>query len=104
MHHGDLLVMDGCCQDEYLHCADPGLEGERVNVTFRWIRNNVSHCLLGLGVMCSLPTCAKGSPVSTNVGLAWPFFFLFGVSVGSFGEGALCNGARFSRTRMAVRV
>ena len=21
LHHGDLLVMDGCCQDEYLHCT-----------------------------------------------------------------------------------
>ena len=27
LHHGDLLVMDGCCQDEYLHCTDPRLEG-----------------------------------------------------------------------------
>ena len=22
LHHGDLLVMDGCCQDEYLHFSD----------------------------------------------------------------------------------
>ena len=25
LHHGDLLVMDGRCQDEYLHCTSPGL-------------------------------------------------------------------------------
>ena len=33
--HGDILVME--CQDEFLHCTDPGLEQERINVTFRWI-------------------------------------------------------------------
>ena len=27
LHHGDPLVMDGCCQDEYHHCAHPGVEG-----------------------------------------------------------------------------
>ena len=43
LHHGDLLVMDGCCQDEYLHCTDPRLGGERVKVTFRWIRNHLHH-------------------------------------------------------------
>ena len=34
LHHGDLLVMDGCCQDEYLHCTDPLQGGERVTSTF----------------------------------------------------------------------
>ena len=24
--HGDLLIMDGQCQDEFLHCTDPVLE------------------------------------------------------------------------------
>ena len=33
--HCDILVMDGQCQDEFLHCTDPGLEQERINVTFR---------------------------------------------------------------------
>ena len=23
LHHGDLLVTDGRCQDEYLHCTEP---------------------------------------------------------------------------------
>ena len=27
LHHGDLLVMDGRCQDEYLHSTDPRLDG-----------------------------------------------------------------------------
>ena len=35
--HGDILVMDGHCQDEFFHCTDPGLEQEQINVTFRWI-------------------------------------------------------------------
>ena len=34
LHHGDLLVLDGCCQDEYHHCTDPRLGREWVNVTF----------------------------------------------------------------------
>ena len=35
--HGNILV-DGQCQDEFLHCTSPGLEHERINVTYRWIR------------------------------------------------------------------
>ena len=69
LHHGDLLVMDGCCQDEYLHCTDPLQGGERVNITFRWIRNHVPRCPLAAGVVCCLPTCAKGSLVSSNTEL-----------------------------------
>ena len=90
LHHGDLLVMDGCCQDEYLHCTDPLQGGERVNNTLRWIRNHVPRCPLATGVVCCLPTCAKGSLVSPNTELcllgllsvvllallSWGFFFL----------------------------
>ena len=72
LHHGDLLVMDGCCQDEYLHCTDPLQGGERVNTTFRWIRNHVPRCPLAAGVVCCLPTCAKGSLVSSNTELFLP--------------------------------
>ena len=36
LHHGDLLVMDGRCQDEYLHCTSPGLADRRVNITYRF--------------------------------------------------------------------
>ena len=35
--YGDILVMDGQCQDEFLNCTDPGLDHEWINVTFRWI-------------------------------------------------------------------
>ena len=59
--HGDILVMDGQCQDEFLHCTDPGLEQERINVTFRWIKQHVASCsFLRTGVACCLPTCARG--------------------------------------------
>ena len=89
LHHGDLLVMDGCCQDEYLHCTDPLQGGKRVNITFRWIRNHVPRCPLAAGVMCCLPTCVKGSFVYPHtelflpgtllvvllVFLGWGFFF-----------------------------
>ena len=75
MHHGDLFVMDGCCQDEYLHCTDPRLGGG-VNVTFRWIRNHLFRFPLGAGVVCCLPTRAGGSPVSTSAVCCWPGLLL----------------------------
>ena len=76
LHHGDLLVMDGRCQDEYLHCTEPLQGGERVNITFRWIRNHVPRCPLAAGVVCSLPICAKGSLVSSNADSFLPGFLL----------------------------
>ena len=51
--------MDGRCQDEYLHRTDPRLDGERVNITFRWLKNHLPQCPVGAGVMCCLPTCVK---------------------------------------------
>ena len=64
LDHGDLLVMDGQCQDEFLHRTDPGLEQERINVTFRWIKQHVATCpFLRTGVACCLPACAQGSGV-----------------------------------------
>ena len=62
--HGDILVVDGQCQDEFLHCSSPGLEHERMNVAFRWITQHTHFCpLFKAGVVCCLPTCAKGSSV-----------------------------------------
>ena len=46
--HCDILVMDGQCQDEFLHRTDPGREQERINVTFRWVKQHVSSCPQGL--------------------------------------------------------
>ena len=79
--HGDILVMDGQCQDEFLHCTSPGLEHERINVTYRWIRQHTHFCpLFKAGMVCCLPTCAKGSSVQVTVNLGyscfWAFWFL----------------------------
>ena len=53
------LVMDGQRQDEFLHCMDSGLEQERINVTFRRIRQNVASCpLLRTGVALFSNECA----------------------------------------------
>ena len=81
--HGDILVMDGQCQDEFLHCTDPGLEQERNNVTFRLIRQHTPSCPLRAGVVCCLPTCAQDSPatVMENWGFSafWVLWGLLGV-------------------------
>ena len=60
--------MDGQCQDEFLHCTEPGPEQERVNITFRWIRQHVASFLLRAGVACCPPTCTQGwsFPVTTS--------------------------------------
>ena len=80
--HGDILVMDGRCQDKLLHRTDPCREQERINITFRWIKQHVSSCpLFRTGVACCLPTCAQGlsAPVMGNSGngIFWVFWLLF---------------------------
>ena len=87
LHHGDLLVMDGRCQDEYLHSTDPRLQAGRVNITFRWIKDHLPQCLVGAGVVCCLPTCVGGSSVSTSAGMAWPVWDFWGVPFGPAGVG-----------------
>ena len=58
--HGDILVMDGQCQDEFHHCTDPSSDQERINITFRWVKQHVAFCsFLRTGVACCLPTCAR---------------------------------------------
>ena len=48
---GDLLVMDGQCQDDFIHCTNPVSEQERINVTFSSIRQHATSCsLLRVGV------------------------------------------------------
>ena len=65
--HGDILVMDGQCQDKFLRCSDFGLEQERINVTFRWIKQHVASCtFLRVGVACRVPTCAQGSSTAVT--------------------------------------
>ena len=76
--HGDILVMDGQCQDEFLHCTSPGLEHERINVTYRWIRQHTLFCpLLKAGMVCCLPSCAKGSSVQVTGNLGYSCFWAF---------------------------
>ena len=80
--HGDILVMDGRCQDKFLHRTDPCREQERIHISFRWIKQHVASCpLFRTGVACCLPTCAQGLsvPVVGNVGygIFWVFWFLF---------------------------
>ena len=78
--HGDIIVMDGQCQDEFLHRTDPGQGQERINITFCWVKKHVSSCLLFKeGVACCLPTCAQGSSVPV-MGNAVLVFFVFLVS------------------------
>ena len=79
--HGDVLVMKGQCQDEFLHCTDPGLERERINVTFRWIRKHATSRALRTGVACCLPTCGQVHPLLLQVCGRKVFFWLSGYSL-----------------------
>ena len=56
--HGDLLVMDGLTQSEYVAS---GLQGPRVNLTFRWVAQHIASCPLAGAVGCVLPSCVQGS-------------------------------------------
>ena len=75
--HGDILVMDGQCHDEFLHRTDRGREQERINVTFCWIKQHV-HCKAG--VACCLPTFAQGSSVPVTGSAVFGVFLVFLVS------------------------
>ena len=78
--HGDILVMDGQCQDEFLHCTSSGRDLERINVTFRWIEQHASFCpFLETGAACCLPTCAQGSSVPFTGNLGFGLFWALGV-------------------------
>ena len=81
--HGDILVMEGQCQDEFLHRTDPGREQDRINITFRWVKQHVSSCpLFKAGVACCLPTCAQGCsfPVMEDFCVGFGIFCFFLVS------------------------
>ena len=62
LDHGDVLVMDGSAQSEYLHCTMPGLQGPRVNLTYRWVAQHTASCPLAGVVGCLLPSCVQGLP------------------------------------------
>ena len=60
LNHGDVLVMDGSAQSEYLHCMMPGLQGPRVDLANRWVAQHTASCPLAGVVGCVLPTCVQG--------------------------------------------
>ena len=60
LDHGDLLVMDGSAQSEYAHRTVPGLQGPRVNLTYRWVTQHAASCPLAGVVSCVLPTYIQG--------------------------------------------
>ena len=60
LDYGDVLVMDGLAQSEYEHCTAPGLQGPRVNHTYRWVAQHTASGPLAGVVGCVLPTCAQG--------------------------------------------
>ena len=69
--HGDLLVMDGLAHSKYEHCTVSGLQGPRVNLTYRWITQHTTFCPLAGVVGCALPTCVQGlaEPGSRRLGV-----------------------------------
>ena len=60
LDHGDVLVMHGSAQSEYAHCTVSGLQGPRVNLTYRWVTQHTASCPLAGVVGCVLPSCVKG--------------------------------------------
>ena len=43
-----------------MHIARPGLQGHRVNLTYRWVTQHTASCPLAGVVGCVLPTCVQG--------------------------------------------
>ena len=43
LDHGDLLVMDGLAQSEYVHRTVSGQQGPRVYLAFRWITQHITR-------------------------------------------------------------
>ena len=90
LDHGDVLVMDGSAQSEYLHCTMPGLQGPRVNLTYRWVAQHTASCPLAGAVGCLLPSCVQGlaEPSSrlwvdgeNNWSFSWTLAFLLFILV-----------------------
>ena len=71
LDHGDLLVMDGPTQSEYVHCTASGLQGPRVNLKFRWITQHIASCPLAgaLGWLCPPFVCARFSRAGSSRGM-----------------------------------
>ena len=76
LSHGDILVMDGKAQDQFEHWTEAGVQGERINLTYRWIKRHDPGCVSATtGVLCCLPSCAEGLSVHrTPSGLSELFY------------------------------
>ena len=70
LDHGDLLVMDGLTQLEYVHSTASELEGPRVNLTLRWISQHIRSCPLAGLIDGALPSDAQdlAEPLSRGGG------------------------------------
>ena len=81
-----MLARPGCITVTFLSCmvavrmsiftVRTPYRVERVNITFRWIRNHDPRCPVTACVVCCLPTCVKGSSVPTKAGSSLPGFLL----------------------------
>ena len=60
LDHGDILVMDGLAKSEYEHPTVSGLQGPRVNLSFRWVTQHIAWCPLAGAMLCALPSCVQG--------------------------------------------
>ena len=71
LDHGDLLVVDGLTQLEYVHSTASELEGPRVDLTFRWISQHIRSCPLAGLIGGALPSDAQdlAEPHSRGGGL-----------------------------------
>ena len=69
-----MLALPGCTMETFWSWMV--VVRMRVKITFRWIRNHVLRCLLAAGVVCCLPTCAKGSLVCSSTESFLPDFLL----------------------------
>ena len=117
LSHGDVLFMDGKAQDQFEHWTEAGAQGERVNLTYRWIGRHNPGCVSTAGVLCCLPSlCGRFIRSQDPWGL-WVLFFpllclviaLFVVVAGCvwLSGPSLCpssSGARGSGCRRACRV
>ena len=68
LDHGDLLVMDGLTQSEYVHSTASELLGPRVNLTFRWISQHIKSCPLAGLIGGALPSDAQDLAQSHSCG------------------------------------
>ena len=85
LDHGDLLVMHGPAQSECAHRTVPGLQGPRVNRTYRWVTQHITSCPLAGVVGCVLPSgvqCLTGPSVGeSNWALFWWMILLLSIGL-----------------------